>query len=89
VRSARKKGLPVYFLAFPSRYRSLDVWKAWWDLLKPEGVVVGGHLLREQVCWSEDSSHPGPAGAAVIAGILVELMRQGQSLPLTDQPACL
>ena len=98
VTDASRRGLPVWMLLAPSWHEREELTKpelnavnsAYVKALGPLGVVFGGHALRQRACYgSHDKTHPGPAGARVMAEVMAEVIASGVSRPVqVESPVC-
>ena len=98
VTDARRRGLQVWMLLAPSWHEREELTRpelnavnaAHVKKLGPLGVKFGGHALRQRACYgSHDKTHPGPAGARVMAEVMAEVIATGVSRPVqVERPAC-
>ncbi len=98
VTDARRRGLDVWMLLAPSWHEREELTKpqlnavneAYVEALGPLGVKFGGHALRQRSCYgSHDKTHPGPAGARVMAEVMAKIIATGVSRPVqVERPRC-
>ena len=98
VSDARHRGLKVWMMLAPSWHEREELTRpelnavnaAYVKALGPLGVRFGGHALRQRSCYgSHDKTHPGPAGARVMAEVMAEIIVSGASRPVqVERPPC-
>ncbi len=92
------RGLKVWMMLAPSWHEREELAKpelnavnsTYVKTLGPLGVRFGGHALRQRACYgSHDKTHPGPAGARVMAVVMAEIIASGASRPVqVERPRC-